>query len=411
VSLSIAEALTLGTAEQQRTMLERLAKSSWANADDVRGWLVDDKPPVSAAVFPLEEYTGTLTRDLFAGDEETFFDDVEQFHRLQKAAVERTAKMLAQDGAQFVDVITEDFAPWWQYHDAEPGDAWGAVIHHAPGGRVEVRHGLARLPVRESVKQSAEPKAKPAYSSSLLRYMAAHKTLAVQAALLENPRKAKEVAVLQMLNIGDYAGSRVKLALHYGVSALAEAAAKPKALMEIEDATEAALSSLPDDMESRLPLAEQLKQGRDDRAAVYEALKQMPDSELEGLHLLLTTLCFGQGNIDGVDSNPDSLFNRVASDLRVDMAAYWRPDEAFLSRRTLEQLKSIAKDSGALPHLGVLKDYNKKGLVAALVRYFSQIETPQAASWLPEAMTFASVREAAHDSANEQEDEALPEAA
>lgn len=418
ITLSMAEALTLGTSDQQRAMLARLAKSSWADADDVRGWLVDEKPPVSAAVFPLEQYTGTLTRDLFAGDEETFFDDVEQFHRLQSAAVERTAKLLAQDGAQFVDIITEDHASWWQYRDAEPGEVWGAVIHHAPSGRVEVRHGLARLPVRESVKQPAGPRTKPAYSSGLLRYMAAHKTLAVQAALLENPRKAKEIAVLQMLNIGDHPGSRVKLSLHYGVEAFADTAKKPKALLEIEAITEAVMSSLPNDMESRTPLAEQIKYGRGEAAALYEALKQMPDSELNGLHLLLTTLCFGQGNIDRVDSDPDSLFNRVAADLQVDMSAYWRPDEAFLSRRTLEQLKAIAKESGALPHLGLLKDYNKKGLVAALVRYFNEVETPDAANWLPDAMLFPAKADAAASRLDEdggcedaEEDEQLRQAA
>lgn len=401
ISLSVAEALTLGTADEQRAAL--MDDGYELSAEEVRRWLVSEKLSVTAAMFPLEKYTGTLTRDLFCSEEETFFDDMEQFHRLQHEAVAHTAKLLAQDGAQFVDTITEYHAPWWQYREAKPGEIWGAVIHHAPSGRVEVRHGLTRIPISSSVKEATStPKVRAEYPTGLRRYMAAQKSLAVQAALLENPRKAKEVAVLQMLGVGDYQGSRVKVQPHFCGSAFAEAEAKPKAHEDIVAATERLLALLPNDNESRLTLAEQIRYGRRTPVAIYEAVKRLTDGELEGLHLLLTTLCFGQGNIDALDTKADSLFNLVAADLQVNMADYWRPDEVFLSKRTLDQLKGIARDSGALPHLGVLKDYKKKGLVAALARYFSQVETPQAANWLPDAMLFPAVGEGAAEAEQEE---------
>jgi len=404
ISLAVAEVLTLGTADEQRAVLKD--EGYELTADEVRRWLVSEKLPVTAAKFSLEKYTGTFTRDLFGGEEETFFDDMEQFHRLQHEAVAHTAKLLAQDGAQFVDTITEYHASWWQYREAKPGEVWGAVIHHAPSGRVEVRHGLARNPVSSSVKEAASsPKVRAEYPTGLRRYMAAQKSLAVQAALLENPRKAKEVAVLQMLGVGDFQGSRVKVQLHSCGSVFAEAMVKPKALGEVEDATEQLLALLPNDNVSRLTLAEQIRYGRRTPTAIYEAVKNLTDGELEGLHLLLTTVCFGQGNIDALDTKASSLFNLVAADLQVNMADYWRPDAVFLSKRTLEQLKDIARDSGALPHLGVLKDYKKKGLVAALARYFSQVETPQAANWLPDALLFPAVGEGAADAEQEADEE------
>jgi ParB family chromosome partitioning protein len=80
------------------------------------------------------------------------------------------------------------------------------------------------------------------------------------------------------------------------------------------------------------------------------------------------------------------LFNAVARDLGVDMRLWWRPDEAFLSRRRKDQLEDIARESGAAKVLGRLKDYKKADLVKALARYF-QTER----DWLPEAMQFPAV--------------------
>ena len=38
----------------------------------------------------------------------------------------------------------------------------------------------------------------------------------------------------------------------------------------------------------------------------------------------------------------DSLFNRVARDLSVDMRYHWHPDRSFFERRTRDQLVAIA---------------------------------------------------------------------
>ena len=84
----------------------------------------------------------------------------------------------------------------------------------------------------------------------------------------------------------------------------------------------------------------------------------------------------------------DSLFNRVAQDLGIDMADHWRPDEAFLSRRTMSQLEDVARESGAIKTLGRMGDYKKKGLVAALVRIFTRTDDDGARTWLPGVMRF-----------------------
>src|SRR5688572_13337312 len=80
--------------------------------------------------------------------------------------------------------------------------------------------------------------------------------------------------------------------------------------------------------------------------AHYEAVKALTDEQLDQMFTLLTALTFGQGNTSALDTK-DSLFNRVAGDLAVDMRRHWKPDEAFLSRRSKGQLEQIAHESGA----------------------------------------------------------------
>lgn len=165
ISLSVAEALTLGTAAQQRQLLKN--GHVGMDAAYVRRCLVREKMPVSAAIFPIEQYSGSLTRDMFSTDEETFFDDVEQFQALQAAAVDREAENFRQSDAAFVEVLTDAHVSWWQYEKAKKGKPAGVVIHHSPSGEVEIRTGLACLLVKEEVKAAVAPKPRPEYCPAL----------------------------------------------------------------------------------------------------------------------------------------------------------------------------------------------------------------------------------------------------
>ena len=137
------------------------------------------------------------------------------------------------------------------------------------------------------------------------------------------------------------------------------------------------------------------------------------DAELDQLHLFLTALTFGQGNMDALDTG-DSLFNRVAADLDVAMRDSWVPDEAFLTRRRKDQLEAIAKESGAIVRLGRMKDYSKTQLAAALARHFQRCAEGDTAipeemrnranAWLPDAMRFPAVTAEADTSEPEREE-------
>jgi hypothetical protein len=92
LTLSQAEALTLGGDDMQRTVLEEIERGIAFSADDIKATVLDDRPTLASAIFPPEQYTGTITTDLFAEDETSYFDDWEEFLRLQKEAVAQLAK-------------------------------------------------------------------------------------------------------------------------------------------------------------------------------------------------------------------------------------------------------------------------------------------------------------------------------
>lgn len=414
ITLSAAEALTLGTHDQQRALIERLEQGYHYDGDDLRRLLTGEKPAVSLSIFPLEQYEGSFTADLFADDDNTVFDDVERFFTLQEAAVAALAEQ-HRENAAFVEVLTESYAPWWQYREAEQDEHSGVVIHFKPSGRVEVREGLVRRDVSPSVAEETAdaptaPKERPEYSGPVIRMMNAHKSLAVMEALLANPRKAKEVAVISLLNGFDWTG-RVRLDAHPALAHFAGEDNQPTSYTALEREAQDMVTAIGVTDNRRQSYARPVRGAWEtllaevkNPTALYEVVQGFSDGELDQLHLLLTALTFGQGNMDALDM-ADSLFNRVAADLDVSMRDHWTPDEAFLTRRRKDQLEAIAKESGAVTRLGRMKDYSKSQLAAALARHFQRSAEDDATlpeelrkranAWLPDAMRFPAVTEGA----------------
>lgn len=146
-------------------------------------------------------------------------------------------------------------------------------------------------------------------------------------------------------------------------------------------------------------------------------MQGLGDHELDQLLTLLTALAFGQRDCNRLDS-ADSLFNRVARDLDLDMRGSWRADRAFLERRTTAQLLVIARECGYADGVGTVGSFKKVELVNALLRHFANAHaasnpTPsqqKARDWLPEAMRFPAIDPDALLSDQEPDEEAAPAA-
>jgi ParB family chromosome partitioning protein len=393
ITLGQAEALTLGSVDAQHELVSRLLDAQDYSAADLREILLDERIPVAASIFDRELYTGTVTTDLFANDDSTYFDDIGQFWELQRQAVTALAEQY-RESAAWVELTESYTLSAWQYRKARDGEAAGVLINLSPTGRVEMRDGLVKhdmsTPTADLTADSPlAPRPKPAYSAVLCEIIAHEKSLAVQAALLADPRKAKEVAVVLMLAVNDCYDRPLDLTPHRCLYTGADAPEPSNGYAALEQhAHPLATQVLPEAAGEDKPVWKRLLKERRDAASLYGAIKVLSDADLDTLHLLLPILCFGQGHCDRLDTK-SSFFNQVACDLGVDMRQWWRPDAAYLKRRTKAQLIEIAQDSGAMDTLESTP-HTKAELVTALSAYFAE-GTDAARNWLPGAMHFPAV--------------------
>ena len=356
ITLSQAESLTLGSDEAQTRIVEQIVGGGDYSADEIRAALLDDRPTVALAIFPPEKYTGTITTDLFAEDETSYFDDAEQFFALQKEAVEELRKHHEASAAWVT--VTEDYRlSDWQYRKARKNQKGGVLINLSPSGAVEIREGLVRPKIEKETAEAiaenpiAPVKVKAAYSAPLCRYIAHHKTVAVAEILLASPRTAQEVLIVRTLD-----GFR----LHEAFAALGKEAETQSAYRVLEEQARCFAGKLGFEIEEGESVWGSFPPPFTEELALYEAVRGLSDHDLAGLQTLLAALSFGQGNCDRLDTS-DSLFNRVARDLSVDMKNHWRPDAAFFGKRNREQLVGIAKECGYADGNGSLGSYKKVG--------------------------------------------------
>ena len=401
ITLGQAEALTLGSVDAQHELVSRLLGGQDYSAADLRAILLDERIPVAVAIFDREQYTGTVTTDLFSDDDSTYFDDVGQFWDLQRQAVTALAEPY-RDTAAWVELTADYAIPYWQYRKAQDGEAAGVLINLSPTGAVEVRDGLAKHDLSTttadlSTDSPLAPQPKRAYSAVLCQLIAHEKSLAVQAALLTEPRKAKEMAVALMLGQDDCYDNPLDLTPHRGLETDANASEPSKGYLALEHhAQPLAAQVFPTSTDDGDPIWRRLLQEHRRAASLYGAVKRLSDADLDALHLLLPVLCFGQGFCDRLDTE-ESFFNQVACDLGVDMRQWWRPDTAYLKRRTKAQLLEIVTDSGAAETFGSVAKATKAELITALSTYFAS-DTEEARNWLPGVMHFPA---APHDGAAE----------
>jgi ParB family chromosome partitioning protein len=406
VTRSVAEALSLATRDQQKVLLESLRSDMPPDAEDIRSTLLGRKPTLSMAIFERERYTGTITTDLFGDEETTYFDDVDQFLALQREAVEALAEERRKT-AVWVEVLYLYTVPWWQFRDAAEGEPSGVVINLHPSGAVEIREGLIRHVVETTVREATrdspfqprQPSSRPAFNAELIRYAACQRSAAVQAVLLANPRKAKEAGVLLLL-VGFHRDFGMRLRLH-GTHAVSVDAKDQASYRRIDGAITPLIAELglSGDREADVNHRDVVSVLLDDidTAAIQSGIRRLSDDALDRLMVLLPILSLGQDHLDAIDAG-DSLFNRIAADIGVDVRAWWRPDSVFLSLLTREQLLQVAADIGVVGRLKGMNGWTKKRLVDELAACFANqsdgdADDHRAANmWLPGLLRFPAVK-------------------
>ena len=402
LSLVQAEALSIGKHEAQLRVLDCALSGGYRSGPEhIKEALTFDKPSKALAIFPLEQYSGTFMQDLFADDECTYFDDVEQFTLLQEAAVKVLAASYVEK-ADWVEITENHALRDWVYEKAPKGERGGVLINLAPDGEVEVKTGLLKTQADEETLEevtqapNVPKKSKATYAKSLCTYIAHHKTLAVQSLLLGDARKAKEVAIVQLL--GDrYSSIKIDWKPHKAFGSFEAALDQPSAYKTLENEAKAMADLLGENV-SIAPSWRIICNYHENEAALYAALEKLSDSDLERLLTFVLVMSFGQRYCDELDTEA-SVFNAVARDLKVDMGQHWMPDRAFLEKRNTEQLLAIARESGFAEGRGFIAGYKKGELVTGLERFFTQAHEAdepdeaqkKALTWLPEAFAFPAI--------------------
>jgi ParB family chromosome partitioning protein len=390
ITLSQAEALTVGNHEDQDEVLDDVIEGHYSTADDIKEQLVGELPTLSIAIFPKELYTGDFTTDLLADDQTTYFNDVEQFFDLQKQAAENLVAEYSKTHDWAVLDKGHHFNSW-EYGKASGEEKGGVVVFLGNSGSVAIHEGLIKTKASASTTKALKAKAKDTYPMPLRRYMGMHKSLAVQAAILSNPRKAKELAVCNKL---------ARFKAHDCLRYFELEGVVPPALAIINVEAEILLSDLnipkQDDEPVWKTLGNWFHVKQED---AYDAIQSLTDEQLEAILVFLEVCEFGQDMVDRLDTVEGNLFNKFGKDLAVDMRSYWRPDEGFLKRRNKVQLQALMNESGASAKLASAAEYKKGELVKKLTKFFvaaKKAKKPtdgdlKANDWLPEAMAFPAI--------------------
>lgn len=390
ITLAQAEAISIGKHEDQDEVLDDVIEGYYTAPDEIKDKLVGELPTLSMAIFPQEQYTGTFTKDLLAEDDATYFDDVEQFETLQKQAAEEKVAEYAQTH-EWAELQEGYSFSKWQYGEAEVGEKGGVVVFLKNSGDVEIHEGLIKTKAAASTTKALKAKEKDFYPTPLRRYMGMHKSLAVQAAILGNPRKAKEIVVCNKL---------AKFKAHDCLRYFELEGVVPPALAVINQQAEILLSDMSIRPDEDKPVWKTLGyEFSANKELAYDVVKTLTDEQLESVLLFLEVCEFGQAMVDRLDTHEGSLFNKVAKDLSVDMRDYWRPDDGFLKRRNKVQLQALMNESGASAKLASAAEYKKGELVKSLTKFFQSAkmakkptESDQKANdWLPEAMNFPAI--------------------
>jgi len=422
ISLVHAEALTVGTAEQQRKLLER--KSDFRNYGPswVKDQLVSGRIPVSVALFDVSLYTGTLTQDLFKEEDASYFDDREQFFVLQQAAVAADVEKIKAEGAPFVYQTDDTYFSPWHFPKAEEGAEAGVVINLSPRTGIATRlNGIARNAEYEPTPEggpedetnededearsfhgaSSAPvaKVKPEYSQGLSEILASHKSLAVQHALLSAPQMAKVIACVSMMggiNDAPYANRPIQATESIGVKTFSRLDEKPAAYSAFEAAGAVIYRSLVNkDLPKFGSVWNEMIHERRSGVGTYFRVRALSEPALDNLFCYLVAITVGQALAQETDTTA-TVFNAIGHDLAVDMRMSWRPDEVFLKGQNKAKLIDIALASGASIKLVGLDKMKKGELVAILAEYFQTAQTADTSdeayalgrAWLPASMEF-----------------------
>lgn len=368
MNLEQAQALTLGTPEQQDAMLKPALKAhaliGWEwGPSHIRSMLSKAKVDAKLAIFSLEQYPqDKIHHDLFTG--EVLLEDAAEFKRLQLEAIEAKKTKMEKTRA-FVDVVhgTGYYHPSYQeYRSCTKKDKGaGSIIYFdTHSGAVKILEYFKRAP-KEKQREATKPeKQKPEWSKSTLQTARLAKTHALQAKLVTDERSCLIVAILGLMN-----ADGVKFGLQY--EPLKDWEASSPALEQLvapyrERIGQGVRLDQPN-RKSLLPI--NAGYGNPTSVTAYHILREYDLEALRQLHQALVAArvaVFGMSNWE-VTFHDHPLGAALAHDLGSSASDVWTLDEASLKQMSREKVEEIARELGITHKAGD----SRKNLIAAIL--------------------------------------------
>ena len=380
--------LTMASKRQQRDWLklfndpEQYAPRGY----QLKQWLFGGQQiTTEVALFPLDAYKGQIVSDLFG--ETSYFADADQFWALQNVAIAAKREALIADGWSEAEIceIGQRFSTW--EHEKTPkkegGRAYITVSHR---GEVEVHEGWLTAKEAKAKRRAKTTKddpdtdgkpVRPELTNPAQNYLELHRHAAVRHALLSHPGVALRLMVAHAIG-GSSLWQTKPDPQATRKEETAESVAKSKAEAAFTDERKAVLTLLGLPAHGHSVVR---SNGDDYRVAeLFAALLKLSDKDVMRVlaFVMAETLEAGTGVVEALGTH-----------LKVDMADYWEPDDAFF-----DLLRDKAAVNAMLRHIGgkAVADANVTATTKVQKKIVRDFITgdgrKKAAGWLPHYMAF-----------------------
>ncbi len=319
--------LTLASKAQQKEWLALFEddEQSAPFGYQLKQWLFGGQSiSTKVALFPLDEYPGQIVADLFG--EDGYFADADLFWQKQNEAIAAKREALLAAGWHEVVVLEvgQRFSAW-EYEKTPKRKGGKVFVTVSQQGEVEFHEGwLSRQEARHARRNGeAEGDARPAkaarpeVTSAMQTYIDLHRHAAVRTALLDHPGVALRLMIAHAI-----VGSRLWQVRPEPQTPKTEAIAASLAASQAE----AAFTARRTDILGLLDLSDErdtvtIANGDAYAAtALFVRLLALSDDEV----LRVLAVIMGETLEAG-----SALVEAVGVHIRLDMATFWRPDDAF----------------------------------------------------------------------------------
>ncbi len=359
-------ALTMATKSQQKEWLALFEdeEQTAPTGSYLKKWLLGgEQIQTTVALFDLAEYKGEIVTDLFG--EERYFGDIQAFWTLQNAAIEARKASYLEQSWKHVEVLPVDHRfNVWEYEKTSKRKGGAVYIAVSGRGEVEVHEGyVSRQEARRRDKKEKGGEAKvkpdkPELTKAAQNYLELHRHASVRLRLIEEPKIALRFALAHMI-----AGSGL-----WQVRPEPQRADKEEIATSLQTgAAQVKFDKVRADALRLLGLAEDrsdlVRHTGDCYATVtiFANLLRLNDDEVLMLLSVAMAECLEAGT---------AITEAAGTVLAADMAASWKPDEAFLGHVTDKtvlnsMLADIAgttvatsnKDATGKVQRGIVSDY------------------------------------------------------